>query len=459
MSLSVGIGVVQGVAVTYVMSRYLGLVAFGQLGLIISCTNVMLFASGSVVANVLRESARGRLEGPGLVAAAMLTQALLAAPIMLASLGVLWLVSAEPALLGPAAILGAALLVRTALGPLVGLHLGRERMEWQLLDSAQSVLSFAALLGLVVANAGLYALPLASLIGAGGVVMATAAALGRRMGPAALWPERSLVKVLALSTLLWAAVNVAQQVHWAVEPLLASALMDVTRVGVFIAGGRLQPGIRSLAAALGLVVLPAFVRAVARGDSRQLSRDTEGQLRYLVPGGLVLTVVLFALADPIVTILYPRGFEAAALILRRLSLDVTPMLLHWQAMCLLFAGDRSRALLAGYGVTLAVRLALGACLGSAFGATGLATAQVLSDWALAFTLHAIALRTLRLGYAGTLLRSTLPAGAALIILAIAGRSSVPLATGAALAVYGLGWFASLADASARRRGAPAAGVR
>ena len=136
MCLSVAVGVVQGVAVTYVMSRYLGLVAFGRLGLIMSCTNVILFASASVVSNVVRESARGQVEGGGLVVAAMLTHLLLAAPVLLVVVGILWGVSRAPALIGPAMLLGTALMLRTALGPVVGLQVGRERMQWQLLDSA-----------------------------------------------------------------------------------------------------------------------------------------------------------------------------------------------------------------------------------------------------------------------------------------------------------------------------------
>ena len=439
MSLSVGIGIVQGVAVTYVMSRSLGLVAFGQLGLIISCTSVLLFASGSVVPNVLRESARGRLDGSALVVGAMFAQLLLAVPVLLAALVVLWLVSGDAALLGPAALLGIALLARTALGPLVGLHLGRERMEWQLLDSAQLVLAFAALLGLVTLRTGLYALPLASLVGAGGVGVAALAVLGRRGLPGRVWPQPAVVRMLAASTLLWGAVNMAQQVQWSLEPLLAPVIMDAREVGLFIAGGRLLPGIRSLAAALGLVCLPPFVRAVAAADWSRLSDDAQRLLRYILPGGFVLTLGLFTCSDAIVRVLYPQGFEAAAIILRRLSVNLIPMLLHWEALCLLFAADKPRELLAGYGVALVIRLVLAVRLGSTHGGVGLATAQVASDWIMALTLQVIAVRALRLKYGRALARSALCAGIALATLVLASSASVVFAAGSALAVFALTW--------------------
>ena len=437
MCLSVAVSVLQGVAVTYVMARYLGLVTFGRLGLIMSCTNVILFASGSVVSNVLRESARGQFEGAGLVVAAMFTQVLLAAPVLLAVLGILWGVSREPALLGPAAMLGIALMVRTVLGPVVGLQLGRERMEWQLLDSAQLLLSFAAMLGFVLLDTGLYALPLASLVGTGVVGMAAVALLRHRITARRLRPSRAVLRSVAVSSLLWAGVNVAQQVQWSVEPLLAPAVMNAGDVGLFIAGGRLLPGIRSLAAALALVFLPAFVRDVAAGDSRGLSDHAEGLIRWVVPGGLAFTAALVSCSALIVKLLYPPEFAAAAPILSRLSLDVTALLLHWQAMCLLFAAEKLRALMTGYGIALAVRVALGVWLGSAHGAPGLATAQVLSDWTLALMLQAIALRALRLGYGTTLLRTTTGAFGALAVLVMAAQRSLPVALGGAAAAYAL----------------------
>ncbi len=439
MSLSVVIGVVQGVAVTYVMSRYLGLVAFGQLGLIISCTSVLLFASGSIVPNVLRESARGRLDGNALVVGAMFAQLLLATPVLLAALVALWLLSGDPALLGPALILGIALLARTALGPLVGLHLGRDRMEWQLLDSAQLVLTFAALLGLVALRTGLYALPLASLAGAAGVGVVAVTVLGWHGLSGRLWPQPAVVRTLVVSTLLWGAVNMAQQVQWSLEPLLAPAVMDQREVGLFIAGGRLLPGIRSLAAALGVACLPAFVRAVTAADWRGLAGDAQRLLRYILPGGFVVTVALFTCSDAIVGLLYPRGFETAAIILRRLSLNLIPMLLHWEALCLLFAADRPRELLAGYGVALAIRLVLALRLGSTYGGVGLAAAQVTSDWIMALTLQAIAIRVLRLNYGRVLTRRALCAGLALATLVIASSASVFFAAGSALAVFILTW--------------------
>ena len=136
-------------------------------------------------------------------------------------------------------------------------------------------------------------------------------------------------------------------------------------------------------------------------------------------------------------LLYPPEFAAAAPILSRLSLDVTALFLHWQAMCLLFAAEKLRALMTGYGIALAVRVALGVWLGSAHGAPGLATAQVLSDWTLALMLQAIALRALRLGYGTTLLRTTTGAFGALAVLVMAAQRSLPVALGGAAAAYAL----------------------
>ena len=434
MCLSVAVGVVQGVAVTYVMSRYLGLVAFGRLGLIMSCTNVILFASASVVSNVVRESARGQVEGGGLVVAAMLTHLLLAAPVLLVVVGILWGVSRAPALIGPAMLLGTALMLRAALGPVVGLQVGRERMQWQLLDSAQLLLSFAALLGFVLLDTGLYALPLASLVGTGVVGMAAAALLRARIAAARLRPSGAVLRRVALASLSWAAANAAQQVQWSVEPLLAPVVMDAHDVGLFIAGGRVLPGIRSLAAALALVFLPAFVRDVTAGDLRRLSDRAESSIRWLVPGGLAFTAMLVCSSTLIVRLLYPPEFAGAAAILGRLSLDVTAIFLHWQAMCLLFAAEKLRALMLGYGIALGIRVVIGLWLGSAHGAPGLAVAQVLSDWTLAVLVQAIALRALRLGYGTALLRTTIAAFAALAVF-LAAERSLPVALGGAAAAY------------------------
>src|SRR5207245_10688141 len=173
------------------------------------------------------------------------------------------------------------------------------------------------------------------------------------------------------------------------------------------------------------------------GDSRQLSDRAEGLVRWLVPGGLLLTAALVSCSALIVGLLYPRDFAAAAMILRRLSLNVTPIFLHWHALCLLFAAEKLRPLALGYGIALGVRVALGVWLGSAYGGPGLATAQVLSDWTLALLLQAIALRALRLGYGTTVVKSTAGALGALAVLVMAAPRSLPLALGGAVAVYAL----------------------
>jgi len=200
--------------------------------------------------------------------------------------------------------------------------------------------------------------------------------------------------------------------------------MEPTRVSLFIAGSRFVPTVRSLAIALNVVRLPAFVRSAAGTDRCVLSASAERFLCYLVLLGFLSTVGLFAFSSEIVELLYPDGFEDAVVILRILSLNIIPMFLHWEALNLLFSGEKYRELIAGYGLTFVVRLALGIWLGSAWGSTGLAVAQVTSDWILAMVLHVVALWVLRLSYGKTLLKTILCALVALLVLTMGVKTSV-----------------------------------
>jgi len=325
----------------------------------------------------------------------------LAVPVLLLALAVLVLATGEPSLVGPAATLGVALVLRTALGPVIGFYLGRERMAWQMLDSVYAVVTLVALLGCVALGAGLYALPIASL-GAAAVVTSVAGMMLRRRLPAGSFrPQRATVWMLVVPTLLWSGATLAQQIQWSVEPLLAPFVMDPTRVGLFIAGNRLLPPVRSVAAALGLVFLPAFVRAVRDHDSRALFARATSSLRYVLVVGSALAALLFLAAPWITELLYPPEFGETTTIIRWLSASPPALFVHWRALCLLFAADALAALLACYALAAVARVGLGFWLGTTHGATGLAAAEAASDWILALTTHVVAFRVLSLRYRDT----------------------------------------------------------
>jgi O-antigen/teichoic acid export membrane protein len=323
---------------------------------------------------------------------------MLAIPVLLAALVVLVVASGEASLAGPAALLGVALVLRTAPGPVIGFYLGRERMVWQMLDSAYALVTLAALLVCVALGAKLYALPVASLGAAAVVTSMAAAGLARRLPAGSFRPQRSTVRMLVIPTLLWSAATLAQQIQWAVEPLLAPRVMDPTQVGLFIAGNRLLPPIRSVASALGLVFLPAFVRAVRDHDARALLARARSSLHYLLAGGWTLAAVLFMAAPRITALLYPPAFAETTTVIRCLSLSAPALFVHWRALCLLFAVDALGALLVCYVLALAARLALASWLGATHGAAGLAAAEAASDWILALTTHVVAFRVLSLRY-------------------------------------------------------------
>ncbi len=443
MLFSLGIAVVQGFGATYLLSRYLGPIAFGELGVIINSTNLILFANSSVAPQVLKASAQRKDQSISLVTAGISIQLLLSILITLVSFGVLFLSSGDWSLVGPAAVLAASLTMRSLTNSLVAAQMGREKMEWQLIESAQLLLSFLLLFGLIKLGSGLYAFPSSSLVGVLVISGITLWMFGRRYVGNRFLPTAEEVKILFIASLALGVVNLAQQAHWSVEALLAPRLMGPVDVGVFIAGTRFVPITRSLAVAVNLVSLPIFVRGISEANWHKLSREAEQSLRYLTLAGFGGALGLFAFSDWITAVLYPQGFENAAQIIRIVSLNVLPLLLHWEALTLLFAAEKYRALVAGYGLALAIRLALGSWLGIQGGGTGLAVAQVVSDWALALCLHGIALKTLDLHYGKTLLKIVVCMVAALPALAMTAVGiSAFTASAVALAVFGLGLFAS-----------------
>src|SRR5207245_9148334 len=97
------------------------------------------------------------------------------------------------------------------------------------------LLSVAGRRGCVVRDTGSDAVPLARRVGTAMVGMVALVALRHRITPGRLRPSGAVLRSIAVSSLLWAAVNVAQQIQWSVEPLLAPAVMDAGAGGLFIA--------------------------------------------------------------------------------------------------------------------------------------------------------------------------------------------------------------------------------
>jgi O-antigen/teichoic acid export membrane protein len=236
-------------------------------------------------------------------------------------------------------------------------------------------------------------------------------------------------------SLIFGLVNLGQQLQWSAEALLSPLLISPNSVGIYIAGTRLAPTIRAAATALNMVLLPKFVHLSSNRDTA--GNEVEDFFVWLVVFGFLSTVVLYCSAGIVVRLLYPSSFAPATAILQILSLNIGAMLLHWEALNLLFARGQDRMLIIAYGILFIIRLALAYSLATAWAGFGLATAQIISDWIMAISLHILALLRGHQNYQWMMAKCLFAYAIGLFVLFGTKQLTLPLSGLAALSSFAI----------------------
>lgn len=359
------------VVVFAVLGRYLGVAGFGEYGLVVAYVVLFTNALGDwgLATILLREIARRPAEREALISSAAALQLVLAALSYAAVLGIALFSAYSADVRWSLAVFGLTLLLAPV--QMLSAHFATDLRLTRLV--APPVAGTVAQLVLVLVAVGLGG-PLVAIVAAGAVSVAIEH----------LWSARIVLRELRLerpSTAPWGpffreawpiAGSTALATAAKQAPLLVLSGAGLDAVGIFTAATKIPDYLTRIPYALRTSLFPLFAR---RWHERAafgglVDRGAAGTLALTAP----VAVVGIALAPQVVTIVFGRAFEDAALPFAVLMAGFVLASLGVVLEAALVAADGQRANLAIRGATSLLLLGLLAVLARPFGPTGSALA-------------------------------------------------------------------------------------
>ena len=258
------------------------------------------------------------------------------------------------------------------------------------LEVARQVILVTVFAVLAATGAGLVAF-FAAQIPVGIVLLAvTPVLLAARDRVAPRWTAQRM-RALAKIGLPVAAATVLGVLYLRLLVVLMSLVSDNEReIGYFVTSTRVFEVVGGLPFLLSAVVLPVLT-AVARDDEERLVYMTGRITQLMALGGVLVALVLWTLAEPLVVLLGGEQFEpaAAALQIQGFAAITIFVIAGWQPA--LFGLGRVRSSAVAMAVGVVAVLVAGLALIPPYGATGAAAAAVVGDVVLCAAVY-IALR-------------------------------------------------------------------
>jgi O-antigen/teichoic acid export membrane protein len=447
-------GLLLGLATATLLLRHLGVEESGRYVTVLSLVGIAV----SVVDTGLNVTAGSELarRDPATrrrLLANVFGQRLIVAAAALPALLAFALIAGYPGeMVAGTALAGAGvLIVAVANALLVSLTVELRNAGLALVEVLRQVVTLVGVALLVAAGASLTPFFAVQLAVGFVVLLAVPFLVGRRD---LVWPrfDRVAQRTLLRTALPVAAALALGQVYFRLVIVLMSLISSAQQTGYF--GG-------SLRAMEALIVLPVLVAGVALPLLTAAARDDLGRLRYAIEGlsegavvaGVLVVLVTFRAAEPVMAAIGGSQFGPAGDVLRIQVVALLFIALYQIWTVSLVALDEQRQLILANGLGLLAVAAFAAALVPPLGAKGGATASVLGDAVLAcliyWRLHRSTGRvTVRLGFVGRVAAAALVAA---VPLAIPGLPDLlaAAASGGAFLLAGLlvGMFpAELKDA-------------
>jgi len=434
-------GLLLGLATAALLLRHLGVEDSGRYVTVLSLVGIAV----SVVDNGLNVTASSELARREVAArrpllANLFGQRLVAAASALVMLIAFALLAGYPReLVSGTALAGAGvLLVAIANSLLVPLTVQLRNGGLALVELLRQVAALVGIAALVVLGAGLTPF-FAVQVAVGLVVLGLVPALVGRAGLVRPRFDREAQRTLLRTALPVAAALALGQVYFRLVIVLMSLISSAEQTGYFGA---------SLRAMEALIVIPVLVANVALPLLAAAARDDLPRFRYAVAGlgegavlgGVLVALVTFRAAEPVIALLGGSEFGPAADVLRIQVLALLFIALYQVWTVGLVALNRQRELILANSLGLLALAAFAAALVPPFGAEGGAVASVLGDAVLAcliyWRLHRSTGRvTVRAGF---LVRVAIAAAAALVPLLLPGLPDLLAAGLAAVVFLGVG---------------------
>jgi O-antigen/teichoic acid export membrane protein len=389
-----GVGVVFGLATSALLLRHLGVVDYGKYGTVAALLGIVLALSdGGLTAIGARElsttpagPARTRMASTLMLLRLVTTLGGVAIAIAFAAfaygsaqltLGAT-LVGASIVLISMQSMATIPLLVTLRIAPVTGLEVLRH------------ALTFAGILALVLAEAGLEAffavqIPIAALL------LLLTVVYVRRTLPIGLRASGAAVRRLARETLPLAVASTMIVLYGGAMVIIVSLVASDYQTGLFVTSARVMEVVVGLPALVIALALP--VLSVASTTDHERLRNA---LQLMVELGLVLAalvaVTLALAADGVIAVIGGSAFAEAAPILQVQAFAIVGVFLSQTLQNALVSLRQQQTLIITNAVALAAVIGLGVVLVSRLGAIGGAWAILAAEALLCLLLVVTLLR-------------------------------------------------------------------
>lgn len=380
---SAGSSLVAGLLTSVVNSRYLGLIVFGQYSLLQANASYWGISGGGIGTILLKSAARNEESTAELIGAGALLQTAFAAATLAVAMPIAAWSLRDSRTVIPAFLMGITGVLLSAINSPLMVFSGKNRMQWQILNSFQALGSLGLLIFVVrtFRHIGLYA-PILSTFAFATIVCTGVYLYVRHKEGELHLPPAPALKRLAFAGLSLTVLPLANLVYYQLDSLLVSWISPGSELGILGAANRLVIVFRQMAWVVVMGALPLLV-VDARREHKELNKMVNNSLLLLVLGGGVVTSVVIGASSLIVAILYPKEFSAASNVLCAYALCFVPLLVHWIIMNTLVVADKSLSLGIPYLVASLVKVIGGLYIIRTYGALGMAALSLGAEVLLA----------------------------------------------------------------------------
>jgi O-antigen/teichoic acid export membrane protein len=199
-----------------------------------------------------------------------------------------------------------------------------------------------------------------------------------------LWPkiDPAIFKMLAVSAAPFALSAIFVKIYSSADSIMLGRLAGNAAVAVYGVPYKFTFAFQFIPIALAAALYPMFTTLIAAGEKEKAGEVFAGAFRYL--GLIVMPLVagMIALANPLMTKLYGRGYAESAIILSILSFALISAFLDFPVGALLNGAHRQNVQTFWMGITVAVDIGLNFFLIPRFGPVGAAAAAVVGNFIL-----------------------------------------------------------------------------
>lgn len=434
-------GIVLGLATATLLLRHLGVAESGRYVTVLSLVGIAVSVVDTGL-NTTASSELARVDPPARreLLANVLGQRLIVAPLAMLLVIAFAAVAGYPSSMVAGTVLAGTgtLIVAIATALLVPLTVQLRNAGVAFVEFLRQVVTLVGVAALVALGASLTPFFAVQILVGVAVFLTTIVLVGRR-GLVRPRLDRGPQRTLLRTALPIAAALALGQVYLRLVILLMSLISSAEQTGYFGGSLRSMEAIISIPGIVAGVALP-LLAAAARHDLGRLRYAVEGLGKGAVIAGVLVILLMFRIAEPLMAAIGGEAFRPSGEVLRIQVAALLFIALYQIWSVALIALDRQRQLILTNALALVGVAIFAAALVPPFGAKGGAAASVLGDALLAaliyWRLHLITGRVM-VG-AGFLARVAIAAAVACLPLA-SGLPDVIAATLSGAIFIAIGW--------------------